>query len=103
MKQYIKLARIHCFVQVITCSTLFCQNLTFQIVDVTLIIKSTSPKSNKLLTTTNKIPLQVWLKFTHWFRRLSAKLAYFHSFYTMMTLEIMSRSPKSYQRFIVSQ
>ena len=41
------------------------------------------------------VSVQVWSKSIYWFRRSSAEKAHFYSLYSVVTLKIRSRSPKS--------
>ena len=45
------------------------------------------------------VSVQVWSKLTKWFRRQSADKVHFDSLYSVVTLKIRSRSPKSNQIF----
>ena len=47
----------------------------------------------------NCVSVQVWSKSIYWFRRQSADKAHFYRLYSVMTLKIRSRSPKSNQIF----
>ena len=64
-------------------------------------------QGHKNLTTSSSCPngvsMQVWSKSTNWFRRQSADEAHFYSLYSVVTLEIRSRSPKSDHIFKPSQ
>ena len=49
------------------------------------------------------VSMQVWSKSTIWFMRKSADNAHFYSLYSVVTLKIRSRLPKSDQIFKLSQ
>ena len=80
----------------------FGQTLKSQCAVVTVNIRSRSLKSNEFFSVSKQcISTQVWCRKTHWFRRQSSEKFDF-TVLKIMT-EIRSRSPKSYELFIMSQ
>ena len=84
----------------------FGQNLTFKSADVTLKIRSGSPKSNQLLTilqTMYLCKLSQPPPHPHWFKVLRRKTLFWAFQSASVTLEMRSRSFKSNQLFPFSQ
>ena len=77
----------------------FWSKFDIQSAGVNLKKRSRSQKSNHFFPCPNGVSMQVWSKSTNWFRRQSADKAHFYSLYSVVTLKIRSRSPKSKQIF----
>ena len=81
----------------------FGQNLTFKVLVWPWWWGQGHQNLNISFLRPNGVSMQVWSKSTNWFRRYSADKAHFYNLYSVVTLKILSRPPKSKKFFKPSQ